>query len=215
MPEIIEQHRRFLPHFQAAEQIISLTWRLAFTLPSHLINLHAEIQEQLQELRLQKDSHLKHQQILTYTKKIEDYDALLGRCEVSEVSLCKPIIAEMLCTAFKFYDTNLYELHAYCLMPNHIHLLIKPLQNTAGDYHKLSTIVQRLKSYTAKEINHIIGKQGKVWGDDYFDRYIRCQDDYNNTANYILYNPVKAGLVELAENWHYSYYYDASLWEDS
>lgn len=209
MPDIIEQHRRFLPHFQAAEQIINLTWRLAFTLPHHLIDLHTEIHEQLHEVKQQKDSHRKHQQILAYTKMIEDYDAILGRCEDAHLSLCEPRIAVMMCNAFKFYDTNLYELHAFCLMPNHIHLLIKPLQNHKGEYCKISGIVQRLKSYTAKEINHIIGKEGKVWGDDYFDRFIRNQDDYNNTVNYILYNPVKANLIALAENWHYSYYCDA------
>ncbi|PKN72540.1 MAG: hypothetical protein CVU50_06685 [Candidatus Cloacimonetes bacterium HGW-Cloacimonetes-3] len=207
MPILVEQHRRFLPHFQAAEQIIALSWRLAFTLPGHMIAIKEEMGEMLNDLHRQKDSIQKHQQLQAYTKRHEEYDFFLSKCQLSDLSLCEPGIAAMLCTAFKFYDTKLYNLHAYCVMPNHIHLLIKPLPVANGEYCKQSTIVQRLKSYTAKEINHVHNRQGKVWNDDYFDRYTRNEDDYNNVVNYILYNPVKAGLAQQIEDWKYSYYY--------
>lgn len=206
MPILVEQHRRYLPHFQKAEQIIALTWRIAFTLPAHLIALNSELEELLRDIHRQTDSIQKHLQLLAYARKHEDYDHFLGKCELTDLSLCESGIADMLCTAFKFYDAKLYDLHAYCVMPNHIHLLVKPLPEADGEYCKLSTIVQRLKSYTSKEINRVLNRQGRVWNEDYFDRYIRDEDDYYHAVNYILHNPVKAGLATQPEDWKYCYY---------
>jgi REP element-mobilizing transposase RayT len=84
--------------------------------------------------------------------------------------------------------------------------LVQPLIDDNGKFFKISTIVQRIKTYTAKNINMILNRNGKVWDDDYFDRYIRNDKDYYNVINYILNNPVKAGLSEQIEDWQFSYY---------
>ena len=93
------------------------------------------------------------------------------------------------------------------MMPNHVHMLLKPYTDDLEKRVLLSDIVHRIKSYTAKQIL----KQGyggqKVWRADYFDRYIRSEKDYANTVAYILYNPVKAGLVDEYSDWDYNYFW--------
>jgi len=91
-------------------------------------------------------------------------------------------------------------------MPNHIHLLIKPLTDEKGKSYHLSDIIKRIKTYTAKMINQELKRTGKVWEDDYFDRIIRNDQDYYNVINYYLKNPVKARLVDYIKDWEYSYF---------
>jgi len=59
-------------------------------------------------------------------------------------------------------------------------------------------------SYTAKEANKVLGRDGTFWEEDYFDRYIRDEDHYRRVVRYIEKNPVKAGLVDLATEWPWS-----------
>ena len=84
-------------------------------------------------------------------------------------------------------------------MPNHVHVLLRPL---AG--HALSTIVHSWKSFTAKKINSIVGSSGPVWQREYFDRMIRNARHLAVTAEYIHQNPVVAGLVTDARDWPFS-----------
>lgn len=205
MEKIVEKHRRSLPHLQLEGQIISLTWRLAFTLPQTLLDMQDDLKETLAKIGKQK--HLDAAATYSeYVKMLQDYDAYLGKFELAGISLTEDAIASMLASAFRFYDSSLYELHSYCLMPNHVHLLIRPLLNGQGGFHQTSAIVQRLKSFTAKRIDAHLGRRGKVWQADYFDRFIRNPADYLNVVKYILDNPLKAGLVKRHEEWKHAYY---------
>jgi REP element-mobilizing transposase RayT len=91
-----------------------------------------------------------------------------------------------------------YELHSWVIMPNHVHLLITPRV-------PLPTITRWLKGSTAREANRILGLTGRhFWRDESFDRWVRKSDEFNRTIRYIEYNPVSAGLVSFAEDWHWS-----------
>src|SRR5690606_7648137 len=98
-----------------------------------------------------------------------------------------------------------YHLHAWVVMPNHVHVLIEPIAN-----HSLSEIVQSWKSYTAKALlRHEAGgppalPEQRVWQPDYWDRFIRDERHYRATVDYIHQNPVKAGLCSKAEDWPWS-----------
>jgi len=210
MPEIVESHRRFLPHHQETQQIISLCWRLAFTLPRHLHLILQDLKNILLQVEKHPDPHIHEFELQQYAQKILEYDEFLGKFELEGLSLCEQPFAGMLCNALRFYAGNLYDLHAYCVMPNHLHLLIEPLPDANQRYHRVSVIVQRIKSYTSTKINQLRGKTGKVWSDDYYDRYIRSERDYYNVLEYILLNPVKAGLVNDWEDWEFSF----SKWKE-
>ena len=64
--------------------------------------------------------------------------------------------------------------------------------------------MQSFKSYTAHEANRLIGRRGKFWLDDYFDRYIRNGEHYRKAVAYIENNPVKAKLCSKPEEWPFS-----------
>jgi hypothetical protein len=74
-------------------------------------------------------------------------------------------------------------------MPNHVHVLIE-----VNEGWSLSKIMHGWRSYTANEANRILGRTGKFWMEEYYDRYIRNDNHLQKTINYILNNPANAGL---------------------
>jgi REP element-mobilizing transposase RayT len=66
--------------------------------------------------------------------------------------------------------------------------------------------MQSLKRHTARQANIVLGRQGAFWQDESYDRVIRDNDEYVRTVNYVLENPVKAGLVSKWEDWPWAYF---------
>ena len=85
---------------------------------------------------------------------------------------------------FKRKDKTLYELVAFSIMSNHVHLLIKPLK-------KLASVMHTIKGSSAKLINEIMGGSGKFWANDYYDRAIRNENHFEIVYEYIKNNPLK------------------------
>ncbi len=133
------------------------------------------------------------------------YDEALGKLPQQGFSLNDEPIAQILRDTIHFYNGKMYVLHSYCLMSNHVHLLLCALQRDNGSYYTVDQIVQSLKKYSAKKINEILGREGQFWDQYYFDRIIRDEDNYRRVMDYVLNNPVKAGLVDRAEIWKDSY----------
>ena len=69
----------------------------------------------------------------------------------------------------------------------------------------LNKIMQSLKRHTARRANCFLGREGAFWQDESYDRVIRNNDEYIRTVNYVLENPVKAGLVLKWEDWRWMY----------
>ncbi|MDR0785473.1 MAG: transposase, partial [Treponema sp.] len=89
-----------------------------------------------------------------------------------------------------------FQLWDFCIMGNHIHFLIKP-----GKDANLSEIMQWIKCNFAKAWNKAHGRKGHVWGERFYSRIISGTTDFLQTRDYIMENPVKAGLVERAVEW--------------
>lgn len=96
-----------------------------------------------------------------------------------------------------------YALAAWCIMPNHVHVVIEQFPG-----HDLSTIIQTWKSVTAHAINKRERRQGQLWQREYFDRFMRDEEQFANTVTYVENNPVAAQLVARPEDWRFS-----SAWE--
>ena len=92
---------------------------------------------------------------------------------------------------------SMYCMHAFVVMPNHVHVLWTPV--TAHP-----EIMQWLKGTTARRANRILGRRGKFWQDESFDHWTRNQREFDNVSAYIEYNPVSARLVERPEDWAWS-----------
>ncbi|HEV8118684.1 MAG TPA: transposase [Thermoanaerobaculia bacterium] len=80
--------------------------------------------------------------------------------------------------------------YAYCLMPDHVHLLLG-----VGPGASLPSFVGRWKSLCAKARRQRTG-EGQFWQRSFYDHAIRDDQDILETAKYILQNPVEAGLVK-------------------
>ena len=92
-------------------------------------------------------------------------------------------------------------LHAVVVMPDHVHLLLTPLRNKQGWPFPLVEILQCLKSATAHRINRLLGISGPVWEEESFDHVLRSDESLKEKGEYIRQNPVKAGLVDRAEDY--------------
>ena len=182
--------RGYLPHLDVPQTLQSITYRLADSLP----------QEKLKRLN-DELAHLgSDQREIERRKGIEQWlDSGMGCCVLSH-----PAVAVYVQNAFQHFHGERYQLHAWCIMPNHVHVLIEPLMN-------LSTIVQGWKSFTARwivkkqiECSLRIPAPNQVWMREYWDRYIRDEEHYRLVVDYIHRNPVKAGLCRAPEDWPWS-----------
>ncbi|WP_447753059.1 REP-associated tyrosine transposase [Pseudomonas nicosulfuronedens] len=81
------------------------------------------------------------------------------------------------------------EIHAWVLMPDHLHCLI------VLDEMNLDSCMQQLKSRTAIALNRSTGRSGKVWQSGYHDHALRRDEDLKAAARYLVANPIRAGLV--------------------
>ena len=86
-------------------------------------------------------------------------------------------------------DRKLYQLIAFCIMPNHVHILCKPLIT-------LSLTMRIIKGRSAKSINAMSGTKGRFWASDYYDRLIRSEHHLKVVYRYIKRNPMVLNEAE-------------------
>lgn len=159
-------------HLKAEGDIYFITFRLDDSLP-------ADVLEQLDVLPEQERSRAIERSL----------DQGHGECLLANPELAGIVHAVLLRGA----DTR-YRLHAWSVMPNHVHLVIEPLAE-----HALNDILQDIKSFTAHEINAITGRTGTFWQRESFDRLIRDDDEFDRYCAYVRQNPVKARLATSPE----------------
>jgi REP element-mobilizing transposase RayT len=115
-------------------------------------------------------------------------------------TLADPRIADIVLSAIFFLQQKEYfRLYSFVIMPDHLHLIILP-----HGKRTVSEIMHSLKSYTAKKINSLLGREGKIWQDGFYERIIRNEDDLREKARYVEGNPVRKGLVEEPQEYVYS-----------
>jgi hypothetical protein len=91
-----------------------------------------------------------------------------------------------------------YQLHAWVVMPNHVHVILQP-------YTELPAIMRWLKGRTSRGANQILGRTGTpFWQNESFDHWIRTAEELEYLARYVENNPLKAGLVAAKEQWRWS-----------
>jgi putative DNA methylase len=164
-----------LPHWEGGEVPQSITFRLADSLPREAVK--RVLAEPMPAL------------------KRERFEALLDAGH-GEGLLALPGIGEIVQSVLLHFDEDRYRLHAWCVMPNHVHALATPVGETT-----LSGMVHSWKSFSAKAINAELGRGGPVWFEEYFDRFVRDDAHFHAVKSYIENNPVEAGLCAAAEDW--------------
>ena len=172
-------YRRRLPHIQPEGAALFLTWRLYGSLPREIA------------------SRLK---AISGGKEFVQLDRVLDRVETGPLWLKDPRIARLVADAFRYGQDvlHLYDLAAWVILANHVHLPIRP-------HADLSRITEALKGYTASQANRLLHRVGNsFWQIESFDHWVRSESEFNKIVKYIEDNPVKAGLVAKPEDWPWS-----------
>lgn len=189
-PRVLRRRDRgYLPHIDGGDLLQFVTFRLADSIPL----------ERLKELRAQGAGLVRSEQQAERRRQLETWlDEGMGSCALANASVAC-IVRETL----RRFDGERYALHAWCIMPTHVHVLIR-------SHESLGRIVQSWKSYTARWVTNRRQELGlewhgsRFWMRDYWDRYIRSREHYERTLDYIHQNPVKAGLCLRPEDWPWS-----------
>ncbi len=181
--------RSYLPHFDEPGLQQFITFRLFDALPLTLL------EEWKDELGCLQTLPATDPRVMELHNRIARYeDAHHGACWLRQ-----PAIAEVVEDTLLHFDAARYHLLAWSVMPNHVHALIETREGWS-----LPDILHTWKSFSAQEANKVLRRTGPFWFREYFDRFIRNEEHYHNTVDYIINNPVKTGLVDSAEAWRFS-----------
>jgi Rad3-related DNA helicase/REP element-mobilizing transposase RayT len=182
----VARYGRHLPHLTQPGCTYFVTFRLGDSLP---VEKYRQWEAELTAwLRANPEPH-------SAAQRSEYNEKFPGRLEgwldegYGDCWLRDPALSAIMETALRFFDGQRYILHDYVVMPNHIHVLVRPV----GD-HLLKDILQSWKSFTAKQINKVVGREGKVWQEESFDHLVRSEAQLEKFAAYIQENPGKARL---------------------
>ncbi len=179
-------HTRRLPHWTQEGTTYFITFRLADSFPSG--KLQQLIQERDQWVKEHAATLPPERQVemkLFYRERIEEgLDAGYGACVLKDAS-----IATLVESILRHFDGIRYALGSFAVMPNHVHLLVRPL----GD-HTLSNILFSWKSFAAHEINKLLKRTGQLWEDESFDHIVRNEAELEKFSRYITENPIRANL---------------------
>lgn len=162
-------YRRHLPHWQVDDAPHFITWRLDGTLPAHM------------------------------TAEFLQLDELLDAAATGPLWLRQPEIADLIVKTLhhRQRELKLYELLAWVVMANHVHVVIYPRAT-------LARITKAIKGYTALEANRILDRTGQFWQHESFDHWIRDRYELERIIRYVERNPVKAGLVKREDEFRWS-----------
>ena len=167
----MRHYERRLPHWDTVDQPLFVTFRLHGSLPAH---------------RVFPPDHLTRS-----GKAFVTMDRLLDRGACGPLYLQRPEVADIVLAALHDGERRFhrYQLHAYVVMPNHVHLLVTPRVVAAR-------WLAPLKGFTAYRANEVLGSHGQAfWQDESYDHLVRSETQFERIRSYIEENPVKAGLV--------------------
>lgn len=188
-PDIpVTMYQRHLPHWRQDGATYFVTFRLADSLP----------QQKLEELkRWRAEWERTHPEPRTeaqwqdFTRRhairIEGWlDEGYGECVFGDANK-----VDIMSTAMLFFQDDRCSTYAFVVMPNHVHVVMKPL----GDW-QLEQILDSWKGFVGHSVNKSMQRSGALWQEESYDRIIRDEEHLFRVVQYIGKNPLKAGLPE-------------------
>lgn len=162
-----------------------------------------------------------------------EYDRYLDS-HVGQNWLANPQAAAIIRENLYHHHGVKYELLAWCVMSNHVHVVLQPFESAIAPWRTLpasavgfiaeagnvghdvfsdevadassplSSIMHSLKSYTANRVNELLGLSGPFWQRESYDHWIRTLDELERIVAYVIGNPVAAGLCREPRLWQFS-----------
>jgi REP element-mobilizing transposase RayT len=193
-----------LPHWEKEEGLYFITFHQADSLPDSVLKKLAERKRILKAAKNCNAHLLPEQKALlaawNQTRIEECYDHGAGSCAFNDQR-----IAGAMAAALRFHEGKHYRLLAWCIMPNHVHVVVRLLPG-----RDLATVVKAWKNFSARSANHALQRTGRFWQPEYYDRLIRSGDELNRALRYVLNNPAKADLKDWIWVWSAGWEAEAS-----
>ena len=190
-------YRRELPHIQPKGGTFFVTFRLYGSVPKSRIKRLKQLHKEM-NLNLPTDYYYNYDRELNGPYWLDD-----------------PQIANIVISAMKFWDQNGVDLICYCLMGNHVHIVVKVWpENSKGEEFFLAKYMKSIKTFSSRKANEVLGRTGQpFWRPESYDSLIKNEKSLRRVIKYILDNPVKAGFVWEPEDWPWSFVHeDWSPW---
>jgi REP element-mobilizing transposase RayT len=193
---IKKRHGAYLPQWTKEGGTYAVTFGLADSLPASVLAgwriEREDIIKTAQQVKRPLSSQERKRLARLFSERVDRHlNAGRGACHLKN-----PEVAQLVSTALYRFNDVRYILACWCIMPNHVHVIVKPL----GE-NPLSRILHSWKSFTALEANKVIGRKGTFWETEYFDHIIQDEDELDQQIRYILDNPLKAGLTDWKWVW--------------
>jgi Rad3-related DNA helicase/REP element-mobilizing transposase RayT len=191
--ELNIRHGAYLPHWTKQGGVYAVTFRLADSLPTHVLQEWQRAREAITATASQMNRPLSADELKRldelHSEKVDRYlDAGHGSCALKRAD-----VAQLVASTLEKFDSAQYRLLSWSIMPNHVHLVLQPLGGI-----ELPRTMHSIKSWTAKEANKILGKTGPFWQAEYYDHLIRDDAELVHHAEYAFRNPEHAGLNDWA-----------------
>jgi REP element-mobilizing transposase RayT len=182
--QVIVRRGAYLPHWRLEEAVYHVVFRLADALPAEVLERYrAERAALLVEAAGLPDTEDRLR--VLFSERVDRFlDSGQGICWLAESK-----IAEIVADSLQHFDASRYRLHAWCVMPNHVNVVVQPFSKW-----DLSKVVHSWKSYTATQANRWLGRAGIFWQKESYDHIVRGADDLTRTIAYVRDNPIQAGL---------------------
>ncbi len=222
-----EHYRLNLPHFQQPGQAYFVTWCLKDAVPKHALKRYTE-ELQILKSRIgeagkavskpllkpvdwnRQDSEidlvlkkLKEKYYALRKKYIKAFNDYLDVQKNPSVDISKPENTTIIRNALKYWENKKLINYAFCVMPNHVHWVIKLLEkDLEGNPVYLEDILYSVKRFTSTQINKIECRNGALWQKESFETTIRDENHLYYAIEYTLNNPVNTGFVKERDEWH-------------
>ncbi len=208
-------YKNKLPHYQPVGAAFFVTFRLFGSIPKSKTGELKKLYKS-EIIQLRKNEEKNREEILSLRYKyFKKFDELLEKDNIGPHYLKEENISKIVSEQLHRFDNEFYELIAYTIMSNHVHILIDTgiqLSSEINEYDlnnsyvPLDKIMKRIKGPTAIYCNRDLNRKGKFWDRESYDVYIRNHKMLLNIISYILENPVKAGIVKNWRDYKWSYW---------
>lgn len=180
-----------LPHWELDDAVYAITYRLSDSLPEHILrSLEAERLTLVRRMSsngraMTPDERSRFDEEFSL-RLDQELDRGYGSCLLKNGEVARMIIGNWF-----HFDEDRYRMIAWCVMPNHVHLVVHIFVGSM-----LDRIFHSWKSYSSHKANEILNREGTVWQREFFDRIVRDREDLTRSVEYVLNNPRNTGLKQ-------------------
>lgn len=202
-----EFYRRKLPHVQPRGAAFLINFRLAGSLPRDTVEQFQAESNRLEKklLAIKNQPERRTLRDKDQNKLFNKWDDALHKSQAGPFWLKDERIAEIVANSIRYHDGNWFDALAYCIMPNHVHLVLIPYESSNTTDYSLTKIMYNIKRNSANHANKVLGRTGAFWQHESYDHFARDEKELERIIRYVLYNPVKARLIDDWTKWKWTY----------